>query len=148
MPQNYWRASSNMMIKYLYQATRTVSKVYVHEFAIHREEEACSNMGWETGKLTSTIILQLLQGPIWPNSSKMRASVTSRDRFPTYLDAQTTEKHSYWNNETLSLSNSQNWVVASFMMEFCCVKLLREYNFFFCMFFHAETFVFMSMCQT
>lgn len=39
-------------------------------------------------KLTSTIILQLLQGPIWPNNSKMSASVTSRDRFPTYLDAQ------------------------------------------------------------
>lgn len=36
-------------------------------------------------KLTSTIILQLLQGPIWPNNSKMRASVTSLDRFPTYL---------------------------------------------------------------
>lgn len=40
-----------------------------------------------TNELTSTIILQLLQGPIWPNNSKMRASVTSLHRFPTYLDS-------------------------------------------------------------
>lgn len=43
----------------------------------------------QQSELTSTIILQLLQGPIWLNNSKMRASVTSRDRFPTYLHTQT-----------------------------------------------------------
>lgn len=35
--------------------------------------------------LTSTIILQLLQGPICVKTCRMRGSVTSLDRFPTYL---------------------------------------------------------------
>lgn len=43
------------------------------------------------GWLTSTIILQLLQGPIWPKSCMISASVTSRDRFPTYLKDRTEE---------------------------------------------------------
>lgn len=41
-------------------------------------------------QLTSNIILQLLQGPIWENTCRMRASVTSLERFPTYLKTQTT----------------------------------------------------------
>lgn len=45
----------------------------------------------DDAKLTSTIILQLLQAPIWPNNSKMRASVTSLERFPTYLDTRKKE---------------------------------------------------------
>lgn len=36
--------------------------------------------------LTSTIILQLLQGPICVKTCTMRGSVTSLDRFPTYLE--------------------------------------------------------------
>lgn len=39
-------------------------------------------------QLTSNIILQLLQGPIWENTCRMRASVTSLERFPTYLKTQ------------------------------------------------------------
>lgn len=35
--------------------------------------------------LTSTIILQLLHGPICVKTCRMRGSVTSLDRFPTYL---------------------------------------------------------------
>lgn len=36
-------------------------------------------------RLTSTIILQLLHGPICVNTCRIRGSVTSLDRFPTYL---------------------------------------------------------------
>lgn len=39
--------------------------------------------------LTSTIILQLLHGPICVKTCRMRGSVTSLDRFPTYLQART-----------------------------------------------------------
>ncbi len=35
--------------------------------------------------LTSVIILQLLQGPIWVKSCRIKISVTSLERFPTYL---------------------------------------------------------------
>lgn len=39
--------------------------------------------------LTSTIILQLLHGPICVKTCRMRGSVTSLDRFPTYLQTGT-----------------------------------------------------------
>lgn len=53
--------------------------------------------GWLTGikpltpglTLTSTIILQLLHGPICVKTCRMRGSVTSLDRFPTYLQTGT-----------------------------------------------------------
>lgn len=39
--------------------------------------------------LTSVIILQLLQGPIWLNNWRIRTSVTSLERLPTYLRKKT-----------------------------------------------------------
>lgn len=36
--------------------------------------------------LTSVIILQLLHGPIWVKSCRIKISVTSLERFPTYLE--------------------------------------------------------------
>lgn len=50
-------------------------------------------------QLTSLIILQLLQGPIWENTCRMRASVTSLERFPTYLKTQ--ENTANWETRSM-----------------------------------------------